>query len=127
MCGNATFTIVVSSTWISVADITASVIIRRSAPVGSSCAGCGAAAEATALLFVRRHRHEDRAGDAPEQRLLVALGPPAREAPALLVAEHDEVRLHELGGARDALDGVAVLERAAGVHAALAQPLHALV
>src|SRR5690348_3243033 len=117
MCGSATFTIVVSSTWISVADITASVIIRRSLPVGKSWCGCAAAAGALLISILRRHRHQHAAAHALEQRLLVRLAPPAREAAAMPMSDDDEVGADALRCRGDAVHGVAVLERAFGLDA----------
>src|SRR6185503_1022397 len=131
MCGSATLTIVVSSTWISVADITANVIINRSLPVGSSSAsplGAGRGEGAVGVLLIaRRHGDQDAAAHALEERGLVGLAPPAGERPARLVTDDDEVGADVLGGLADAVDGVAEFERAVRSDAAVAQPLHALV
>src|SRR5258705_3539996 len=123
MCGSATLTMVVSRTWISVADMTASVIMRRAVPVGSS------AAAAVAILgcLVLGHGDEDAARHTLEERLLLRGAPPAREARAVLVAEDDEVRVDLLRGLGDGVHGVSVLERTLRGHAALTQPLHALL
>src|ERR1043165_579950 len=101
MCGSATLTMVVSSTWISVADITASVTSRRSLIRPSF------------ILY----RDEDAAPDALEQRLLLRFAPPARQAPARLVSQDDQVGADAAGERRDALDGVAEFERAFRPHA----------
>src|SRR3954471_12750476 len=103
MCGNATFTMVVSSTWISVADMTAKVISRRSLPVGRSRSSPSAVAGGRGELLIRRHGHEDAAAHALEQRGLLRLAPPARERPARLVPDDDEVRPHLLGRLADAV------------------------
>src|SRR5665213_3107926 len=125
MCGSATFTMVVSSTWISVADITARMIISRSVPVGSSCGGATLAGGA--LLISVGHRHQDAAGDAVEQRLLVGLAPPAREAGTLAMSHHDQVRTDAPGHFGDPVNRVAVLEGSGGRDSMVLQPLHALV
>src|SRR3954454_18592877 len=103
MCGSATLTMVVSRTWISVADITASVT-RSLSLIG--CRG-----------------HQDAAGHFLEEGFLIGSTPPARHRAALLVSQHDEIRADALRGGGDAIDGRTVLERAVRGHSAIAKPL----
>src|SRR4029079_5385390 len=114
MCGSATFTMVVSSTWSSVADITANVMSNRSVDPTSELAAAGvvlgtrpgparkscsppvlATPPAGGALLIgaaaAAGRDEDAARQESEQRLLRRVRPPARETAALPMSEHDEV------------------------------------
>src|SRR6185437_56884 len=80
-----------------------------------------------AVPSLLRDRHQHAAAHALEERFLVRLAPPAREAAAMPMADDDEVGADALGGGGDAIGRVAVLERALGVDAVLLQPRDALV
>src|SRR6185503_1028434 len=129
MCGSATLTIVVSSTCMSVEDITAKVIISRSAGaiVRGSTGAAGAAALTCASGLRRSGRDQDAAGDAVEQPRLFRLAPPFREAAAIAVTDDDQIGADFFRDFRDVHERIAVHERALRGNVVLAQPLHAFV
>src|SRR4029079_12840308 len=129
MCGNATLTMVVSSTCRSVDDITAKVIINRSAGAieRGSTGATGAAALIRASGLRRTRRDQDAAGDAVEQPGLLRLAPPLREAAAIAVADDDQICADFFRDFRDVHERIAVHERAFRGYVVLAQPLHAFV
>src|SRR5512138_3913742 len=129
MWGSATLTIVVSSTCMSVADITAKVIIIRSAGaiVRGSTGAAGAAALTRASSLRRSCRDQDAAGDAVQQPRLFRLAPPFREAAAIAVADDDQIRADLFRNSRNVHERIAVHERAFGRNVVIAQPLHAFV
>ena len=100
MCGSATLTMVVSSTWISVADITASVIMSRLADRRwpAHVAECGARVHGMPAEYPC---DQDAARDLVQQRRLLVLAPPARQAVAIPVADDDEVRADAFRHLRD--------------------------
>src|SRR5689334_5255776 len=131
MCGSATLTIVVSSTWMSVALITASVMSRRSVPSTYRRPAAPADAEMAAINRRSRRaaprdrpaprggserserggpstcRREHAALHALEQRLAIGGRPPARERRASAVADDDEIGADALGRLRDLRNRVA--------------------
>src|SRR5689334_11390121 len=90
MWGRATLTIVVSRTCISVADITAKVMNSRDAP------SAGTAAAAVLFTVVCVAGDEDAAMDEVQQRVSWRIAPPARKAPSLPVADHNEISAESL-------------------------------
>src|SRR5581483_3677242 len=114
MCGSATFTMVVSSTWISVAAMTANVISRRSALLGN-----WAMSLASGLAH---HAREDAALRAIEQRLLVGIAPPARKAAALAMPDHDQIGADLARDIRNVVERIAIHEQAVRFQAAGLQP-----
>src|SRR4051812_27957697 len=150
MCGSATFTIVVSSTWSSVADITASVIRSRSVGLTSVVVGEGAALggrfEAVrrscsppalamppaggALLICAvsaAGRDQDAARQQVEQRLLRRVRPPACKPATSPMTEHDEVGIELARGRWNAFQRVAERELPVRLEAASAKARDAIL
>src|SRR4051812_46368140 len=105
MCGSATLTMVVSSTWISVADITANVMKKRTLLAvfaASTSAVAAVLCSAMRRLRFRCHRHQNAAGGAIQQCRILGVTPPARQAAALAMAHHDQVHTQLARGGVDA-------------------------
>src|SRR4029079_17039261 len=125
MCGNATLTMVVSSTCMSVDDITAKVIINRSAGAieRGSTGATGAAALIRASGLRRSRRDENAAGEAVAQRGPLRLAPPLREAAAIAVADDDQICADFFRDFRDVHERIGVHEPALRGHGVVAATL----
>src|SRR3954447_16555960 len=106
----------------SVADMTASVISRRSFLSGSA-----SITTAQRLRRIARDRREYAACGEIEQRLLVGIAPPAGEPAAAAMTDDDQVCADALCGFRNVLDRIAVDKIAVCAQAAFLEPGNAFV